>query len=258
MKNLENIYCDGNSPFHRFTPPLKIIGNFILVFSISFLTNPVLIFSIMFIILILITLSKINIINYFKHVKSLLYLFLIMSFLLIISSGGGIFFKIELICFTINFYKSGLDLSILIFLRGLCIFSFFYLLLSTTKITDMLYSMVALHIPQNIGLIFLFTYRYIFRYFFEMEKMKKAIILKGIGKRKGKLLIIGELYANLLIRSYEDTDRIYKAMVLKGLLEKKVKTIKFKISSYDIILFCLIIFISLFYLILDKSGIVCK
>ena len=252
MKNFYTIYSSGNSFFHKWSAPLKILALLFFIFSIAFLKNYFLILLASIISLILILYSSIKMIYFIHRLKNFFFLILALSILLLISAGGEILWKINIFSFSIKIYRDGLNLAILIILRAFCIFMIFHLLLSSTKINAILHSLIFLRIPQNIALIFFLTYRYILRYFDDQQKMKTAILLKGYNGRKKQFLTISRLYANLLIRSYEDTDRLFKAMILRGLTEKRRDNIKFKYNLFDIILFYLFTMISIILIILDK------
>jgi cobalt/nickel transport system permease protein len=123
-------------------------------------------------------------------------------------------------------------------------------------IRTVMHSLEYLHLSKNISLIFYLSYRYIHRYLDEMGKLKKAMILKGVTIRKMNLYVIGKIYANLLIRSYEDTDRIFKSMVLKGFLQSnKDSGITFKIRAFDIYLLIFTLIFVTSIITIDMLGI---
>ncbi len=257
MQNIRTLYVEGNSVLHKQNPPLKIILAFLTSFAAAFFQSYLTISIYFLLTIVFILVSRLDVVSYIKRLKTLLYFFVPMTILLLLTSGGEILYTLNTGFIEFYLYQSGFETGILISLRGFCIFSIFYLLLSTTKIIAVLHSMTFLKVPHNIALIFFFTYRYIFRYIDDLNKMKDAITLRGYYSKRGftRLISKGRIYANLLVRSYEDTDRIYKAMVLRGLLEKSSENIRFTFSlnNYLTILFFMAVVIMTF--IFDNSGI---
>lgn len=236
-------------------PPVKIIIIFILALCIALLSSKILLALALLSSSVVLFRLKLITIQYFNRIKNLILFLLFMNLLLILTSGGEVFFKIYLKIFTVNVYKNGLSLSLSIFLRGLSIFNIFYLLISTMDIRTVMHSLEYLHLPKNISLIFYLSYRYIHRYLDELDKLKKSMILKGINLRRMNLFVVGKIYANLLIRSYEDTDRIFKSMVLKGfLLSNPDARITFKIRAFDIYILIFTILIIISIVIIDIFG----
>ncbi len=230
------------------TPPIKIIIIFSLALCIALLSSKILLASALLISIIMLFRMKLITIQYLRRIKNLILFLFFMNLLLILTSGGEVFFKIYLKIFTINIYRNGLNLSLSILLRGLSIFNIFYILITTMDIRTVMHSLEYLHLPKNISLLFYLSYRYIHRYLDELDKLKKAMVLKGINLRKMNLFVVGKIYANLLIRSYEDTDRVFKSMVLKGfLLRNSDAKITFKIRAFDIyaLIFTAVIIISI-------------
>ncbi|NEP84812.1 MAG: hypothetical protein F6K39_45935, partial [Okeania sp. SIO3B3] len=101
-------------------------------------------------------------------------------------------------------------------------------------------SMRALHqlkVPQIIINIILFTYRYIFLYLENLRKMKTALILRGYENKSTyrSIKIASGLILNLLLRSYEQTERIYNAMFLRGYEGRFYSHYQFKKDKGDVI-----------------------
>ena len=65
----------------------------------------------------------------------------------------------------------------------------------------------------------LFSYRYIYEIGDDLETMEKAMGLRGFRARRlgGRTLsVLASLAGSILVRSYEQSERVYKAMVLRG------------------------------------------
>ena len=77
----------------------------------------------------------------------------------------------------------------------------------------------ALGLPPILADMTLFSYRYIYEIGDDLETMETAMGLRGFRVRRfdGRSLgVLASLAGSILVRSYEQSERIYKAMVLRG------------------------------------------
>lgn len=255
MKQFFTHKITKDSLFYKWCTPIKLISIFFYAFIIAFYKDPIVLLLSCTLSFIFIVLSKIQLVYFLSRLKNIIIFILVFSILIIISAGGEVLFTLKLFFMKINFYKDGIILSLLIFLRAVNIFMIFFLLFSTTKINAILHSLLFFRVPQNLALVFILTYRYIFRYFDDHKKMRTATILKG-AKLKKNLLLTGHLYGNLFIRAYEDTNMIYKAMIMRGLNEKNPAEIKFEYNAKDLVIMYSILSFAIILLIIDKIGII--
>jgi cobalt/nickel transport system permease protein len=86
--------------------------------------------------------------------------------------------------------------------------------------------------------------------------MKIALTLRGSGKRNTmkSLGASANLTGSILVRSYEQTERTYQAMLLRGYSGKIVSDKVFKIRWNDIFLSLIIITIPLAVLAAELNG----
>lgn len=92
-------------------------------------------------------------------------------------------------------------------------------LLGTTPFLTLIKSLRSLGLSVILSDMLLLSYRYLFEIGSELEMMKKASQLRGFQPRKlsGRNLgIFAALLGSLLIRSYEQSERVYLAMKLRG------------------------------------------
>jgi len=90
-------------------------------------------------------------------------------------------------------------------------------LFSTTPFVTSVKAMQALGIPPILADMTLFSYRYIHQIGDDFETMETAMGLRGFqGRHLRSLSILAWLAGSILVRSYEQSDRVYKAMILRG------------------------------------------
>jgi len=195
-------YSDIKSPVHSIPPGIKIASTIFLITLLSVLPYKILILSIppIFLFLIIIfAVSKIPLIFIIKRVL------IIFPFLL------------PVIILNFFFTKEGIIVSIILTIRSILSIISVVILISVTKFRDILRTLSGWHLPKILILILSFMYRYFFLLTDESEKMVRSVKVRS-GKRAKFSLI--KVYAHILgilfIKSYERSDRVYKAMLIRG------------------------------------------
>ncbi|MBD2111521.1 MULTISPECIES: cobalt ECF transporter T component CbiQ [Cyanophyceae] len=120
--------------------------------------------------------------------------------------------------------QEGLQATLLIVGRFLSILTLGFILLGTTPFLTLLHAMRSLGLPTILADMTLLSYRYLFEIAAMLATMQQAMRLRGFGQRRQRWLRINGqmmqqlamLAGNLLIRSYEQSDRVYRAMRLRG------------------------------------------
>lgn len=121
----------------------------------------------------------------------------------------------------IRLRREGLEATALIVGRFLSIFSLGLILLGTTPFFTLVHSLRRLGVPPLMADMGLLTYRYLHDLGDRLGTMYQAMQLRGLGSHAGavrrrSLQSFALLVGNLLLRSYEQSERVYKAMVLRG------------------------------------------
>jgi len=240
-----------NSPIHIWDTRCKIISLMILIFCISTLKSiEAAIFSLL-ISLILIGLSRLP---YRFISRRVLYiaLFLVPLFLfLVLTSGGNTFISFGFI----KLYREGIVLSFMIFIKMISIVLIFFIMFGTSSFNHTAVALKSLKIPSKLVNLLLFTYRYIFVYLEDLRKMRSALVLRGYRTRNSirSLKSTANLIGSLLVRSFEQSEQIYKAMTLRGFNDNIVSLDEFHIDYVDIIKLALTILISIFIFFWEYS-----
>ncbi|MBE9140108.1 cobalt ECF transporter T component CbiQ [Nodosilinea sp. LEGE 07088] len=120
--------------------------------------------------------------------------------------------------------QEGLLATLLIVGRFLSILTLGFILLGTTPFLTLLQAMRSLGLPTILADMTLLSYRYLFEIAAMLATMQQSMRLRGFGQTRQRWLRVNSqtmqqlamLAGNLLIRSYEQSERVYKAMRLRG------------------------------------------
>ncbi|MGF1568891.1 MAG: cobalt ECF transporter T component CbiQ [Nodosilinea sp.] len=120
--------------------------------------------------------------------------------------------------------QEGLASTALIVSRFVSILTVGFILLGTTPFLTIVQAMRALGLPVILADMTLLSYRYLYEIADTLATMQQAMGLRGFGHRpqrgfrpSGQMIQqLALLTGNLLLRSYERSERVYKAMRLRG------------------------------------------
>lgn len=158
--------------------------------------------------------------------------------------------------FGLPFAWQGLRLAVLIVLKALAIVLTAYAIFGSSRFDVSMLALQQLKCPKIIVQMLLFTYRYVFVFLAEMQRMETAMRARGFVKKADKrtLQVIGNFVGTLLIRSFERTERIYKAMLSKGYQGEFHSLVVFKSDALDWVKATLIVVMAIALFVIDASG----
>ncbi len=127
---------------------------------------------------------------------------------------------------TIHISLAELLRVIVLMLRSWLMIFAMVLFTMTTPADEMLTSLAALGMPSVLVNIILLMWRYLALFITDMQKMSAARELRSISPIKGKnnkgkrfiqdVKSTGSILGSLFVRAYEQSDRVYQAMLLRG------------------------------------------
>jgi len=114
--------------------------------------------------------------------------------------------------------QEGLNLGLLFMIRGLAAAFSALIIMGTAPFHVDINSLSSLGMPSSLAQIFLFTYRYVFLLYDELQTMKRSLDSKGFEMRSNvrSAGILATAIAMLLIRSYERSEDVFNAMLSRG------------------------------------------
>ncbi len=116
--------------------------------------------------------------------------------------------------------QEGCLAALLISCRFLTIFTLGLILLATTPFLTLVKALRSLGLPRTLADMTLLSYRYLDEIADNLAAMRLAMQLRGFGQQRGwnwrHLSRLAALTGTLLIRSYEQSEQVYRAMRLRG------------------------------------------
>ncbi|ADB57484.1 energy-coupling factor transporter transmembrane component T family protein [Archaeoglobus profundus] len=223
--HLVDRYYHLDSLIHRLDPRAKLLGIFILVFSIVLVKDLLACILALTISLIFLYLSKLPLKFAFEQLKYGLIFLLILSITMLIFGHRP--FEI---------FTRATSALILIFVA-----------FATSRFDISIKALNQIGFPSKLTQILMFAYRYIFVFAEEYEKLSIALKMKGFEKRTNihTFETIAKLIATLFIRSYERAESVYRAMILRGYTGNIETITDFKITARDILFVTLSLYLAI-------------
>lgn len=242
MNTFSEEFSSMDTPIHRWEPRTKIIGLMILIFSFSFVDRLELMPALVIISAFLFLLSRLPFTLLLQRWRVPIFFIIIMGLFLMFFSSGTVLFRLG----PLSIKKEGIHAMILITVRFFCILTVIVTLFETTPFLTILKAMGSLGIPSILTDMTMFTYRYIFEIGDKLRTMMTAMKIRGFKNHSLKDIInLTSLVGTIFVRSYEQSERVYNAIVLRGYGEKENLKNEFITTTKDIVYVITIILISI-------------
>jgi len=156
----------------------------------------------------------------------------------------------------LDFAWEGFRLACLIFLKAVSIVLTSFAIFGSSRFDVSMIALQHLKCPKILTQMLLFTYRYTYTFLDEMRRMHTSMSVRGFIPRTDMytLRTFGNFVGTLLIRSFERTERVYKAMLSKGYQGEFHTLVTFKTDYFDWFKFTLIIILAVVLFSIDASG----
>lgn len=154
------------------------------------------------------------------------------------------------------FAWEGLRLAVSMIIKAIAIVGTAYAMFGTSRFDVSMIALQRLKCPQILVQMLLFTYRYLFVFLAEMQRMDTAMAARGFVRRADykTLKITGEFVGTLLVRSFERTERIYKAMLSKGYTGEFHTLVTFQAGGTDFLKAALVVACAIALIASDYAG----
>jgi cobalt/nickel transport system permease protein len=207
-------YAGLRSPVHAWDPRFKLPAGFLLILICASVSDPSALAAAGLGALVLILISRLPIRFVLRLLRAPLILLALMLPLLILTAGGPELWSWGFL----RVYENGLILSARIAAKSLTVFLLFVGFFATVRLATALRALERLRIPSALLMILLFTYRYIYLYLEDMRKLLTAARLRGYTLQRGlrHFTTSSGILVTLLVRSYEQSERVAAAMGLRG------------------------------------------
>jgi cobalt/nickel transport system permease protein len=221
-----DVYIRGTSPIHRWAVQSKLLSLLALMFAIALVRHLVLIPWALGTVLVLYVCSQLPL-GYLLRRLPYPGLFIVaMVGLLPWVSGDTILWQWH----WLTLRWEGLQSALLILGRFLAIVTTGFILLGTTPFLDIVQTLRSWGVPSLLADMALLTYRYLYDIANQLVTMQQAMHMRGYGlhrqqvRRQWGWLVA--LLGSLLLRSYERSQRVYKAMRLRGYGQLKDRSLQ--------------------------------
>lgn len=207
-------HADLHSPIHQWDGRFKLVGLLFLIFAFATVSNVILLIPMLIITLLLYRLTRLPW-SFLRHRLEfpgffILFLVIFLPFVAgetILASFGP--FDIR---------QEGIEQAAVVAVRFFCILTLAIVLFGTDTFINSIKAMRALRFPDILADMVLLTYRYLFEISTYFQTMRTAARMRGFRPNfsLASLNTLTSLLGHMIVRSYEQSERVYKAMVLRG------------------------------------------
>lgn len=239
-------YAHLDSPLHRWENRYKIAGLFILAFAFSYVKDMRLLPFMLLVTAGLYAASKLPIPFLFTRLKVPGFILLGIVISLPFLAGQTELFTLG----PISIQLEGVLSAILIAVRFVCIITISLLIFATDSVINTIKGLTGLRLPPIMADMILLTYRYLFEMGHSLRTTQTAVRLRGFQNdriSRRKLETLASLLGNLIVRSYEQSERVYHAMILRGYGMKEPTPDMFHATGRDRLLFGLIVALAIVF-----------
>lgn len=219
-------YAYLHSLLHRWHPKYKLIGLFALIFAFAFVEDLRLLPAMLGVTAILYKMSGLPILFLSNRLAYPGFFLLGVVVLLPFLSGETVLWQWG----WLTLRQEGILAMTLVVGRFLSILTLSLILIGTTPFITTVKAMRSLGLPLILADMMLLSYRYLFEIAANLTQMQQAMRLRGFQNRAKHWRRIVALTGTLLVVSYEQSERIYKAMQLRGYGNTQVRI---QFESYD-------------------------
>lgn len=249
MQGLDE-YAQIDSPIHRWETRYKIAGLFLLAFSFAFVESFMLLPFMVVVTALLYYLSNLprEFLATRLRIPGFILLGIVISLPFFVGDPQTPLFRLG----PINVMEEGILRAILIAVRFVCIITVSLLIFGTETIVNTIKGLIGLRLPPLMADMILLTYRYIFEMRFYLRRTQTAVRMRGFqntGVSMGKLNTLASLLGNLIVRSYEQSERVYKAMIIRGYGATSNTAVQYSSTSSDKLWFAAIILVALSFVL---------
>lgn len=208
-------YAHLNSLLHRWDPRYKLAGLIVLIFAFSFVQDLRLLPAMLVITFGLYGASRMPLSFLLTRLRTPSFFVAIVAILLPFLSGTTVIARIG----PLTLRQEGILAMGLIIVRFVSILTISLVLFGTAPFLTTIKAMRALGLPPILADMTLLAYRYLYEIGDDLKTMQRAMGLRGFRARQlsGRVLdVLASLAGTMLVRSYEQSERVYRAMILRG------------------------------------------
>lgn len=230
MKLILDQYAHLDSLIHRWDQRSKIVALFGLIIAFAFVNQLFLLPIILTVTGILYGLSRLPLSFLVTRLRYPGLFIVAMVVALPLVAGETVIFQLG----WLSIKQEGCLAVLLIITRFVCILTVNIVLFGTAPFLTTIQSLRSLYVSTIIVDMMLLSYRYLEELAETLTTMQRAMQLRGFQANrfdKRNLSVLARLMGSLLIRSYDQSKRVYQAMILRGYGYGKIMSINQKNSD---------------------------
>ncbi len=230
---LERYFFEGKSIIHRLDPRVKIAVSGILILIVAFSYNFKVIYFVLLYALVVLLIARLPFLLVMKRLSPpIIFIFLLWLFLPFSVEGERLFSLGPL-----TFTKEGVVYTYILTVKTLTILLLLVSFVSTSSMIALFHALAHFKVPKKLVFLIFFTYRYIHVVWHEYQRMKNAMLIRCFIPRTNlhTYKTIAYMLGMLIVRSYDRSERVYKAMLCRGFNGTFYMLDHFKIARLDII-----------------------
>lgn len=234
MKHGLDTYAGLKSPIHRWEPRCKLIALLTLIFAFAFVQQLILLPAMVIVTLIYYGVSRLPVAFLLNRLRYPGFFLAAIAILLPFSVGNTIVWQLGFLALR----QEGLQALTLIVTRFLCILTVSLILFGTAPLLTSIKAMRGLGLPAVLADMTLLSYRYIEQFGEDLRRMQTAMRLRGFRVNKlsrRNLIVLASLIGSLLVRSYDQSQQVYQAMILRGYGCVAPRRQQFKTHTSDLV-----------------------
>lgn len=233
-------YSHLDSPLRRWELRCKLIGFLVLIFAFSYVRDLVMLSVMIAVTGAIYTISRLPVSFLLGRLRYPSFFLLAVVLILPFVSGQTIVMSLG----PLDLRQEGLLSVLLIAVRFLSILTVGLVLFGTAPFINTIKAMRALGLPSIMADMVLLSFRYLHEIGSDLRKMQIAARLRGFRHHPFSLRgmsVPAWLSGSILVRSYERSEWVYKAMMLRGYGQTAIPRGEYQIHPRDIIM--LVIFL---------------
>jgi len=233
-------YSHLDSPLHHWELRCKLIGFLVLIFAFSYLRDLVMLLVMIAVTGAIFSISRLPVSFLLRRLRYPSFFLLVLVLVLPFISGQTIVMSLG----PLDLRQEGLFSVLLIAVRFLSILTVGLVLFGTAPFVNTIRAMRALGLPAIMADMVLLSFRYLHEIGSDLRKMQIAARLRGFRHHRFSLRglsVPAWLSGSILVRSYERSEWVYKAMILRGYGQAVTLPDEYQIHPRDIIM--LVIFL---------------
>ena len=227
-------YARRDSPLQRWDPRYKLIGLMALIFAFSYVrdlrTLPLTLATAG----LLLSTSRLPVSFWLRRLRAPGMFILITALLLALTSGTTVIVRLG----PLALRREGCVQAAVIMTKFVTILTTSLVLFGTAPYLITVKAMRALGLPSLLADMTLFAYRYIHVVGEDFDRMDTAMGLRGFRRNRlgsRALAALSSLAGSLLVRSYERSERVHKAMILRGYGQSERPRGEFRATRGDLL-----------------------